>query len=379
MKIAYILPYDWGGMPHYTAELANAVSKHADVTVFGSKGINESYFSDDVSIVKAFDVLDYSMADPLKALSPANIKSLYSFKKVSELEKIRPDVIHMTTPIIPSLAFFMFMYGLDKRYPVVYTKHGLFSNSGWKVKRIESVPAAFEKLLRFRKIIVHTENDCKMLSDRMEVEKISVIPHGIYSFFTGYGTNRAEEKNTILFFGNIRKYKGLEYLIDAASQASKEIGDLKVIIAGQGDMSPYEHLLQGQEALFEIHNRFIDDREVPLLFQRAQAVILPYSVMSGQSGILNIAYAFNKPVVASNVPGIGESVKDGETGYVVDAKNSSALSEAIIRLLQDENKRNDMKKKISEYSRELSWDVVAGLHMNLYEEISRERRASEAK
>lgn len=373
MKITYILPYDWGAMPQYTAELANAVSKYADVTVIGSKRINDSYFSKDVEIVKLFDALDFSMNDLKKALSLINIFSLMSFKKVSEINKIQPDLIHFPTPLIPPLPIFISIYGLDKNYPIVFTKHGIFSNSGFKTKLIEETAVnLFERLIKIDRIIIHTQKDKdELLSKRKNYEnKVAVIPHGTYSFFKNYGEEIPSKKNCILFFGNIREYKGLKYLIEAVPLISQEVPDLKVIIAGDGDLSSYSGVIN-DKTRFEIHNEFVPDGQVSELFRRAEIVVLPYSQMSGQSGIINIAYAFGKPVVASDVGGIHEVLEDGKSGYLVPPENPKALAEAIIKILKDDNLRKVMGENAYKKAEELSWDNIAKMHMKVYEGVVR--------
>ena len=91
--------------------------------------------------------------------------------------------------------------------------------------------------------------------------------------------------------------------------------------------------------------------------------------MSGQSGILNIALAFNKPIIASDVGGISEVIINGETGYLVPPRNPVALAEAIICLLNDNAKRELMSENLRELSSQLSWDNIALKHINIYTNI----------
>ena len=371
MKITYILPYDWGGMPHYTAELANAVSEYADVTVMGSKRINESYFSKDVKILKIFDALNFSMNHINKAFSFRSVIGLVSFKKIKVIDEIRPDIIHFPTVLMPPLPLFISLYRLDKKYPIILTKHGIFSNSGFKTKILEETTVnLFERLIKFDKIIVHTQNDKDALLKikRGYEEKVVVIPHGAYSFFKSYGEEVSADKNCILFFGNIRDYKGLKYLIEAVPFISQEVSEFKVIIAGEGDLSRYPDLIN-DESRFEIHNDFIPDEQVPELFQRAELVVLPYSQMSGQSGIINIAYAFGKPVVASDVGGIHEVLENGITGYLVSPRDSKALADAIIKILKDDELIKKMGENAYKKAQELSWDNIAKRHIEAYKEV----------
>lgn len=142
------------------------------------------------------------------------------------------------------------------------------------------------------------------------------------------------KKIVFFFFGNIREYKGLKYLIQAIPLILKEIPDLKVIIAGEGDISEFSSFIENNKSVFEVYNEFISDEKVSELFQRTEIVVMPYTKMSGQSGILSVALAFNKPIVSSNVGGINEVVEDGITGFLVPPQNSEALGDAIINILK---------------------------------------------
>jgi glycosyltransferase involved in cell wall biosynthesis len=369
MKVMYILPYDWGAMPQYTAEIANAVSNHAEVTVVGSKGINEKYFSCNVNVVKCFDSFSFSMNNLKKLFSLGTLSSFYSFKNLKVIKDIDPDIIHLTTPIIPPLAIYMSYYGLDRKYPIIYTKHGIVSNSGLKEKFLEEyVLGAFEKMIQCQKIIVHTLKDKETFLKLRNVDekKVDIIPHGIYSFFKAYGNEFQTEKNTILFFGNIREYKGLRYLIQAVPLILKVIPNLKVIIAGEGDISEFSSFIENNKFVFEIYNEFISDSKVSELFQRSEIVVMPYTKMSGQSGILNIALAFNKPIVASDVGGINEVIDDGKNGLLIPPRDPVKIAEAVIKIFQNNNFQLSLKLNLEKTANEFSWDNISRKHVEIY-------------
>ena len=370
MKIVYILPYDWGGMPHYTAEIANAVAENADVIIIGSKEVPSEYFSDKVKIIRLFEAMPFSMNHLENILSLRCISAMFSFNRIKLIKEINPDLIHLTTPLLPPLAFFLFFQGIDKKIPIIYTKHGLHSNSGL-VKKIfeEYILNFFERLISFKKIIVHTEFDRSELITTYNInnEDIFVIPHGIYSFFRQFESSIPEEKNTILFFGNIREYKGLDVLLSAIPIIENQKIMIKTIIAGEGDIAQYQDLIKNcNGANFEIFNHYIPDDQVSVLFQRSSLVVLPYTKMSGMSGILNIAYAFGKPVVVSDVGGLEEIIENNKTGILVPPKDPVQLANAIIRLLSDSELRYSMERSVKKKSKELSWDSVATKTINVY-------------
>jgi glycosyltransferase involved in cell wall biosynthesis len=199
-------------------------------------------------------------------------------------------------------------------------------------------------------------------------DKVFVVPHGDYSYYTEWSKGLIQEKNTVLFFGLIREYKGLEYLIRAVPTISSSIPELKVIIAGDGDFTKYESLIDNT-AHFEIHNRFIPDEEVSDLFERASVVVLPYTEAS-QSGVVPIAYAFKKPVVATNVGSLIEVVEDGVTGFVVPPRNTEALSDAIIKILENECLRKKMGENGYEnMKKKMSWEEVAQNTVQIYNKM----------
>lgn len=378
MKVLYILPYDWGAMPQYTAQIANSVSKHEEVIVLGSKNIKCEYFMKNIRIIKIFDSLDFSAGNIRKVLSVKNLKSIMSFKKINIISKINPDVIHLTTPLIPHLLLFLLIYKYNKKYSIVYTKHAVFSGSNSKMKLLNSIVFLSEKLIQFKKIVLHTENDKKLLLDTKQVssDKIEIIPHGTYSFFTNMGGTYPVEPNSVLFFGRVTSYKGLQYLIDSVPAVCKEIPDLKVIIAGEGDLSPYLDSIEQNRSKFEIYNEFVTDEKVSELFQRAQLVVLPYSTMSGQSGVLNVALAFKKPVVASDVGGIKDVVVNNITGLLVPPKDPEALAEAIIKVLKNSELRHEMEMNMEIKSMELSWDGIAKKYIELFCNVSNNKGTS---
>jgi alpha-maltose-1-phosphate synthase len=375
MKVLYVIPYDWGGLPHYTSELANAASKYEDVVVLASSGVKMDYFSKDVKVIKAFEKLNFSLKDLGKAFSPSSLSRFLSFKEIKVIDEIKPDLIHFTTPLIPMIPVFMKLYGLGSRYPVVQTKHHLKLLSGLCLESFsEIVVNLFEKLIPFQRIIVHTRSDKNEMISRgiSREEDVTVIPHGIYDLFKDRGgrsdqADAGPEEKCVLFFGYIKKYKGLEYLLRAAPMISSEVKDARIIIAGEGDLSPYQDLIKDcDSSKLEIYNRYLSDEEVSALFQRATVVVLPYTCMSGESGVLNIAYAFEKPVVSSSAAGFGEVMEDGATGYLVPPKDYLSLGNATIKILKDDGLRAEMRMAIRRKRQELSWDAIAKKHIDVY-------------
>jgi alpha-maltose-1-phosphate synthase len=372
MKVLYILPYDWGAMPQYTSQLANAISKYDDVYVIGSKNINKSYFNSNIHIIDIFDPITFSDSYIKTFFNIKNIINLFSFYKVKIIYKINPDIVHLTTPLIPPLSIFLYYYKIDRKYPLIHTKHGISTDRHLKNKIFELLSNKLENILKFKKTIVHTEVDKKRLITEYNKNesRIIVIPHGVYSLFVDKQKIKSSEKNCILFFGRIYDYKGIQYLLEAIPIILKRIPTIKVIIAGEGDLSPYNDLLERiDKRNISIYNGYIPDYKVNDLFQIAEILVLPYSSMSGQSGVLNIAYAFNKPIIATNVGGFNEIIENNVTGILVPPKDPLALAESIIKLLTDDNLKISMINNIKEKSIKYSWDTIANSYIELYLDI----------
>ena len=184
-------------------------------------------------------------------------------------------------------------------------------------------------------IIAHTEHvkQSILASHSIGPDRVHVIPHIKLGQET-VQTKALDDENTVLFFGRIWEYKGLEYLIRAEPLITAEVPDAKIVIAGTGeDFSRYRQMMVHPEN-FVVHNRYISDADRAELFRKASVVVLPY-IEASQSGVVPLAYTFGKPVVATTVGGLPETIDDGHTGYCVPPRDEEALAGAIIRLLRD--------------------------------------------
>lgn len=156
-------------------------------------------------------------------------------------------------------------------------------------------------------------------------------------------------RDYILFFGRIDKYKGLENLFRAFSTYS---GKYKLVVAGKGEFTDAEKELVRCDDRITIINRYIDDGEMIWLFENARALVLPY-IEATQSGIIPIAYKYAKPVIVSNVPGLTQFVINGKTGYICG--DIEELTSAFITT-EDNDTYIEMKKMcLDYYSRQLDW------------------------
>jgi len=395
LRVAYILATSKGGIPHYTAELANAIAKYInDVTVIKPKTTTaDNMFSENVKVVNAFRPLNvsttyaYRLRGIIRMLSINNLIGFFlSYKNASVLEEVNPDIVHITDSSPQAL---MLLYKFFKKRPVVITIHDsskpIFILTKSLPLLIYSTFVSISNILalillrKADKVITHTQRNKKELSEewRVKPENIVTIPHGSYRYFQRkFKSNVNEEANCILFFGHIRALsKPLDPLVDAIPIIKKEIPNIKCIIAGSGVIPERSYqIIEKNKPNFEVHNYFIPNEKVGEFFSRASLVVITNKHQKGHSGVLTIAYSFGKPVVTTNVGEFPTLVRDTSCGLIVPPDNPKALAEAIIKLLKDENLRKKMSKNALKMAGKLSWDNIAKMHIKVYEEVLDERK-----
>jgi glycosyltransferase involved in cell wall biosynthesis len=180
-----------------------------------------------------------------------------------------------------------------------------------------------------------------------------------------------EESNVVLFFGRIRAYKGLEYFLEAAALVTQKMPTARFIIAGDGDLRPYLKLIKDGSNI-EIINRYIPDFEVATIFKRASIVVLPYTQAS-QSAVIPVAYAFEKPVVTTQVGCLSDVVEDGRTGLIVPPGDAPALADAVIKLLQNDELRKTLGwNGYIMMKNQLGWEKIASTTFDTYKKVIEE-------
>jgi glycosyltransferase involved in cell wall biosynthesis len=173
------------------------------------------------------------------------------------------------------------------------------------------------------------------------------------------------DKKTLLFFGFIRDYKGLDILIDAFETLDNSY---QLVIAGEpyGSFDKYSQQISRLTHKENVHvfNDYISDEQVPLFFSAADICVLPYKSAT-QSGITSIAYHFNVPLIATDVGGLKESIHHMKTGIIVD-KPTPELTSAAINLYFNEQLQTKFNAEIERLKKELSWESFANAIIDLY-------------
>jgi glycosyltransferase involved in cell wall biosynthesis len=189
-------------------------------------------------------------------------------------------------------------------------------------------------------------------------------PHPLYQHFgekmepllAKKAFNLDLNRKTLLFFGLIRDYKGLDLLIDAMSFLDCSY---QLLIAGEsyGSFEKYQRQIDASPAKSRIRvlNKYIDDREIPVLFSVADVLVLPYKSAT-QSGVIPVAYHFEVPVVATDVGGLKETVETAQTG-VICLPEAGCLAVGIEKIFTQG--KEDFITHIRDEKKKLSWKTFA--------------------
>lgn len=171
-----------------------------------------------------------------------------------------------------------------------------------------------------------------------------------------YGIDLDNDK-VLLFFGYVRKYKGLNYLLDAMPGILKQ-NNVKLLVVGEfyEDEELYREKIKelGLEDNVVILSDFVPNERVRYFFSASDVVLLPYSSAT-QSGITHVAYYYDKPVIATNVGGLAESVIDGKTGFVIQPESPEAITDAVNKFY-NENHEEEFSANTAEEKKKYDWD-----------------------
>jgi len=354
-------PYS-GGISHYNTLLCEELSKKNDVYLLSFKRLYPAFLypgknqKDTVSNkfiqTNANEIID-------------SINPITWLKAFFQIKKNKADILifHWWTPYFTPLFYSIAkLIRLFTNIKILFICHNIIPHERRKIDTLLTKMV----LGKGDFFIVHSSEDYNKLKKILPFAIIKQTVHPTYDIFNfeKYNQEKAKEildlnTKVILFFGIVRKYKGLQYLIDAMPIVLQHI-DVTLIIAGQFWEDKNEYIEQIQKIEIEKHVRIIDEyipnEDVGLYMSSADVVVLPY-ISATQSGVIQIAYGFNKPVITSKTGGLPDVVKDGETGCLVEPANSEALAISIVSYFI-EGKKGPFIENIKKENERFSWDVM---------------------
>ena len=353
-----------GGISHYNTCLIRELARRGEVRAINFTRLYPGF------LFPGKTQLDESAA-PLAAESERLIDSINPFTWIRagvRAARTCPDLV-LIQWWHPFFAPAMFTIGallrIMRRGKIVFICHNVLPH---ETSRIDRMLAGLAFSVGDGFLVQSRADRDKLVRIRKNVPVI-VHPHPIYDFFATGSLTRETAREAIgegagpllLFFGYIRAYKGLTFLLEAMPLVRAKL-PARLLVVGEfyEDRAAYT-ALAGRLGLAEavrFVDRYVANEEVEAFFVASDLVILPY-VSATQSGIVQIALAFDRPVVVTDVGGLPEAVAAGKTGFVVPSRDPASLAAAIIRFFE-EGWAPRMAPFFAAEKKRFSWDAMAG-------------------
>lgn len=366
-----------GGMWHYAGCLSDALSAAGlDITLATISPHEPLSAEHDVRVCSIGTRSPQASPLPMRLIARAANNLQRSRRLYQLVQTLQPAIVHLNNPL-SKLDFFNFrrLRSIGPRF--VYTAHDPKPDTG----------VTWFDWARFREadaILVHsTKAELDLTAGGIAKSKIARIHHGNYlKFCRDVDLPRDEAKrllglppsaSVLLFFGTILPYKGLDILLEAFSLMRTQRPDLYMVIAGEPleDFAPYrreiERLDLCRRTILDL--RYVPFDEFPKYFRSADVVVFPYRYVY-QSGVLQLAYGFGRPVAATDVGGLGELIAEDRTGVVAPAVDPRALADVILRLLSDPATAEEMGRHGRHLAEtKYAWPAIAQKVIEVYRTV----------
>ncbi len=289
----------------------------------------------------------------------------------------RPDIdlVHFQE-YTPFLAPWHFRRIRKRGLAVVATVHNITNSGHLSRAYVRRTQGCWRSAWRScSALVVHTEGLRASLSEFLGPghPPIRVTPHAVWDERSAppspVNPPAPGDPARLLFFGMIRPNKGLHVLI----RAMEFLPDCLLTVAGEPESPAYFEEIRAlitklPTGRVEMVNRFVDVSEIAGLFDRSHLVVLPYVEFSSQSGVLHQALAHGRPVLATDLGGMAESVRAWGVGGLVAPDNPRALAEGILKVLQPETFREAAAATLR-VREELTWDSMAEATLDVYRAV----------
>lgn len=340
--IGPVYPYK-GGIAHYTNLMYRELAKKCDAEMISYKmqypkllfKKEQKDYTNEIFKVDNTQFL-------INTANPFNI-----IKVARQIRRKKPAlvIIQWWHPYFAP-CYYILSKVLGNRVKKVYVCHNVFPHERFPLDRFLTRIV----LKSGNGFLVHSESDGQDLLQIRPDAKYIKNPIPTYDVFKVKDLTieqaRRELKeplNTklILFFGFVREYKGLKHLLRAFPKVKEKLDDVNLMVVGSfgEDKEDYIKIISeySLEDSIRIVDDYVPDNEIEKYFMACDVVVVPYESAT-QSGIVQLAYEFEKPVIVTNVGGLPDVVRDGETGYIIPPKNPELLADTIIRFYSTQNK-----------------------------------------
>lgn len=344
-----------GGNSLFVSYVFNALSKHFNVKIYNYKLLYPSF------LFPGSTQFDESNKAILKAPSIRAVNSINPINWVSAANQIKAEdadliVFDWWHPFFGPCHFTISQLIKSKyKNKILFITENVISHEGNFVDRILT-KIGLKNSDRFMCLSEQVENELKELAKGKQIYRTELPVYDCYQAIDDQESSAKqllgyrEEDKVLLFFGYVRTYKGLDILIDAMPKLIEKDNKFKLLVVGEFYDKPDKYLNQIKKFKIEKHvniiNKFVSNEDVHKYYLASDIVVLPYRSAT-QSGILNVAYGFQKPVLVTNVGGLAEFVDDGKTGVIVDSSQSEKIEEGILKFYELRNTVNFSENIIS--------------------------------
>lgn len=312
-----------------------------------------------------------------KNLSVRKIISYYNpFSWILAGLSAKGDIAHLQWWSLPTAPIIFFMsLGLKMRgKKIIVTMHNVLPHEASIFDRmITGLALAFCDVY-----LVHSQKNAEQLKESFGNKEVKLVPMGVHDMYIdSEKITKAQARKwlklpkkdvVLLVFGNLREYKGIDDIINAMEIIQNTNKGCTLVIAGEPwmDFSKYEQMIKSKRLKVKLYLKYIPHSRVKYYFVASDIVVLPYKKFEAQSGIGNVAIAFGKPVVVTNVGGLPDLVLDRIA--VAEPGRPESIAKVIISIIRDKKLKklaDDSKKLAKKYS----WDNVANSIVKIYEGI----------
>lgn len=297
---------------------------------------------------------------------PKNVYTYFQLR--SMIKKFAPDVVHINAPL--GVAEFQLYEFISK---MVLTIHDPFMHSG-EENYLSEIKRKFTfKMVKKHILLNESQKEEFLRYYKLYDKQFCIGRLGIYDAYhilLRDKTSVSIDKygKYILFFGHIAPYKGIDMLCKAMTLVHEQCPDLHCVIAGKGKYY-FDTTLYKQLSYLHFENRFIETNELAMLINNSLFSVCPYKDAT-QSGVVASSFALAKPVLATNVGGLSESVKDGITGRLIDPNDVQQLAFVIMDMVNHPEQVKTYTEHIKQifWQGENSWSVIANKYLEFYEQ-----------
>ena len=290
------------------------------------------------------------------------------------IRDLKPDLLHLDDP---DMSVRLALNNVElRKLPLILNVHDPSPHSGeFSWRKTLARRLIFPRVNRF---ILHNENQVETFcrENGIAPDRVSVVRLGSYEVYREWISRAIKQGGrTVLFFGRLSPYKGVEVLYDAAKRVAERIPNVRFVVAGRSESKyrPPDPPSLPRGGSIVLIPRYIGNAHLAELFEQATVVVCPY-LDATQSGVILTAYAFNRPVIATTVGGLPEYVVQNETGILVPPDNSRALGDALIELLLNPDLRTQLQNRIRSLKDDrFSWRRVADETVAVYENVMSSR------